>query len=1000
MAVWASPTFKLDIFKALYEFDVSLPAIVLGPRISPYLKPHYGTSGLRPDDAWEDVAEKMAILSDEVDASDLDDWKAEYGTVGRWMVGTEAVFAIVHAVWHGRFTGDGRLDRAWIDGVTAEYGKLIGYSTQAPNHLVRRKWDERDESLTKMANVLEDVSEGFKFSRFAFTGDPKKRELREWDQKKYFGEGRRCYYGHAYGNTLFLKGSAEYVNRGLVLTKAHVDYVVGALVRLANTLRYYASKFANDSAKSADVIRFLALQVDSAHSARGETVFKVPRAFHKCRTLTQMAVMESSLPEAYQGELDDYVKGGLSDIVTLEKYASSFGVLNQLERLELAHAYKWIPCPDYDPSGAFGIVKDMHMNARASGADPDAPPEKKALWSRIRAERVMNLAVAYREIHGAWPPNMNVRGSSPVYAELLDYDVTGLLKYVSYGQDIAAQVKDKATVPARADREQTGKVGIDERSYLLWYMSDGYGMDTVVEKELYVSGESSEENYAKASYKAESHKPDSRLFFIMPPKTRTILGEFEGNVSRVAEHYPGSLMGKNPATKGRIIEDIMDVHARPENIHVDCENFVVTFDLTKFSPKSNYNVTADYHLFWSKVYNEPALAKMSEIGCQARIVHNQCGLKMEYQNVGPDLEGMRGRMQTMFHADMLGAACRLAVEQRVIVGRSKLGVFIDDGAVRISCIGDGDESRVNLVRFTEIMQMVYDAGGQDANPAKTVASDQGGEILADIYYRGLKVPVGLKAVMKMHPDYENAASALTEELDGMFSTAQGAVKDGADWIHIYRMYIEACLKSINRWARTEAPIVGSLAMAMKLFTPKSYGGFGMPSIQSLVSTAAVSATAEGMGMLNCIARAVPTTRRMIRAIVAKPVVIRDALSVLRDPTRVRAVGPVMVENRLTMKIVRWLVEHSTKYKSFMAQYQDKMLIDHATAVAEAILSRQVINIPDILRAWKATPLAYIESVVGKFKRSVTIISLIGQKAVTQIRSRNRDDLMAILFGDQ
>ena len=203
------------------------------------------------------------------------------------------------------------------------------------------------------------------------------------------------------------------------------------------------------------------------------------------------------------------------------------------------------------------------------------------------------------------------------------------------------------------------------------------------------------------------------------------------------------------------------------------------------------------------------------------------------------------------------------------------------------------------------------------------------------------------------------------------------------------MYLEGILKVISRWVPRELNTMGAADMAIKLMTPKSLGGFGVASLQTLVSTAGVNATAEGLGMLNSIARQVPTTRASIRKVVTANVVIRDPLAILRDPLRVRTSAAVMVENGLTMAVVQWLEESGSEYSSILGLFRSENLIQHATSVAEALLANEIVNVPALERAWKATPLAFVESVVGKIKRSATIRKLLGNKRVANIRKRNR-----------
>lgn len=911
-------------------------------------------------------------------------------------MGTEAVYQLVHAVLLGRFTVKDAHRWEKIDSVVQHTGALASYSTQAHPKLFRQAWGKRDAGLKALAQLLENAAEAFKHLRLEF-GKPL-AEPKVVNQVKYFGPGSRCYYPVTFGTFLAFRGAAELTNRVLLMARGHLDYLVGALLRLSNSARYYSYVYADKALKAIAIREYISGMAETAARARRKNAYYVARAFHKARTLLQMRTLASELPGAYEAEAADYVTDGLAGVLHLADYERWLSPFTVLERLELAHLYKWMPSPDFDPTAALPIVAGYHANARQSGADPGASDQMRELYHRVRQERLYHTAVAAKRMTGEYPDCANeVNGR--IVARNLDPDaVTPFLLYQDLGKDIVSQVKDKSTVAALADTELRGATPQNESNYLLWYMSTAGQVDTVVAKRQLASGAFPEENYARAAYKAESHKPDSRMFFMLPPITRTILGEFEGNLAKVAEHYPGSLMGKSSAQKSKILAEIMDVHTSPADVPpgIDHTVYVVTFDLSKFSPKSNYNVTRDYHDYWAKVYGRPDLAALSEIGTKGRIIHTQHNVKLSYQNSGADLEGMRGRMMTMFHADMLGAACRLAVERGIVIGRSVLAVFIDDGALKVAIAGSGSVARANVGDFLVIMKEVYASAGQDNHPSKTVVSKEGGEMLAEFYYRGLKVPVGLKAFQRVYPDFENMCSTLPEEADSIAAAVQGALKDGMHWIPAYHAYLEGVVKVISRWVPDHFSITPEARLGLKLLTPKSLGGFGACSIQSLVSTAAINATSEGLGMLNSLARQVPTTRQDIMRIVTMPVVIRDPLSILRDPLRVRTMATVMVENRLTMAVVKWLSTTNSIYSTVLGLFQDGDLIAHATEVAKAMLSGDNVNVPALVRAWKATPLSFVESIVGKVKRSNTIIKLLGHHMIANIRRKNREEVVAVL----
>lgn len=997
MSVWATSIQKLDIARALYETLGPAVDKVLGDEVYPYLQPKGTITPIRKDDTWEDVA-AICRWKEPKELEDDETGFLEFmESSKRWYVGIEAVYQVVHSIHAGRFTGKDAYNWEKIEAAAAQIGLLVAPSTQITPKKFIELWGTNTPTYIDLAKRYESMAEAWKHSRLQFTSKP--TSVEPLNQKRFFGEGRRVYYGWIVGNLLFLRGAKEYVNRSLVLTRAHIDILVECLSRLANTYHYLATQYADKPVFAGLVSKMVDLQINTAARARRENANYVVKAFHKARALAQMKLQHNEHEGAIADAAREYIEDGLNQVLDIAQYDAIVESVPEADRTDLLHTYKWMPPPDFDATYSFADLHGWHTNPRPSGADPDATSDSVKLWESVKRERKMNLAAAYRHLTGQWPEELGCGPKGPSLAQCDAWEPRALFAYYQYGTDIVGQIKDKATVSASFDKEFEKRSSEPSESFLLWYLENAGKVDTREDLALLAEGNLPEDNYVRVAYKSEGHKPGSRLFHIAPPRRRILLGEFEGNLSRIASGYPGSLQGKTTADKDRIVSSIMDLYADPPGVDgdVDYELFVITFDLSKFSPKSNYAITEDYHKFWAQVYDKPELEALKEIGCKSKILHTTAGLRMSYQNTGADLEGFRGRMQTMFHSDMLAASCRLAKEEGYLVGKGVLGTFIDDGAVKVAVRGMDEEARVSVNGFLNCMQRVYAACGQENHPNKTQISRTGGELLADQYFRGVKLPTPIKAAQRLAPDYENAAACITEEFDSLFAASQGCVKDGGDWIQTYKRYVISMLKSIFRWSRQTFTLVASDVMALKVMTPKSYGGFGLQPLQCLVTTAGANLTVEGMGLLNRAARMYPTYRPLIKRVVTKGVVKRDPLSILRDPTRIRANGPAIVENRLMMRVVRWLEERENTQTGFLRAYKDIDLKAHATAVAEAILSKHSLSVPVLERAWKVTPLAYVESVVGKFRRSSTIIRLIGHKEVLTIRKKNVKDVETCLL---
>lgn len=986
MSVWASDSQKLDLVRLIYSLGPSVSSKLLPAKPSDYLGCHPKVTHPDAKDDWDEVAllGKWDLAPE--GPRDIEDVAEYFSAYKKITLGLGAIYELCYLVKQGKFEPKEEIDHTFSRSVVDEFMRLVEPSTQISPGRFTLRAARCDEASEAKADRILNCAESFKQLRFGL-----QKSFRQYSEAKLTFR-KAPYRLLLAGGLLIWVGREEYAQKCLVMSRIHLDYLVGALTRIGNCVRYFSRAYIGHELAVAQ--RVVDYTVDRARLASNPQ--KVAKAFHKARALVQMEAMASVLDDAVISEGADYAKDGLEEILPYHAYRSLLLEAHITKALELAHVYKWMPPPDFDATTAPTVVEAYHNSHRVGGPDWEASSLQRDLYERIKTERKINFATAFKARHNQWPPNLQVRSTFVSPQDVSDWEPNGEEVYSQMGIDIVSQIKDKVVVCNTLERELHGRKRPEDKSYLLWYMANAGKVNTV--DALRALDEIPEENYVRSAYKPEAHKPDSRLFYIATPIRRTLLGEFESNLSNVARYYPGSLMGKDSADKARICAEIMDMHTPCTGIPLDIDftTYVVTFDLSKFSPKSSPGVTKEYHEFWAKVYGVPAIASLYEVGCKSKITHNTSGIEYTYQNPGCDLEGFRGRMMTMFHADMLSAAVRLARERGYLVGRSKLAVFIDDGALKVAVVGRGAVARRNAIAFLEVMKEVYAAAGQDNHPSKTVLSQTGGEILATLYYKGLAVPQGVKAIMKLAPNYENAAATFPEEVDSLYATAQGAVKAGCDWVVTYKMLIESIVDNLQRWNRAASKTCHPTRTAIRLMTPKSIGGFGAPSLQSLVTNAAVNATVEGLGMLNRTCRRYPEHQLEILPIITAPVVKRNALAVLRDPLRIRTTAPVMIENRLTMTVVRWLEENSKEYSAFMAAYRAEPLIDHATKLAEALLAGGVVSVPVLRRAWDATPLHFVESVVGKFKRSATIISLIGYRELTRLRKKNMADLLSIL----
>jgi hypothetical protein len=989
MSVWDTPATRLGTARSVFGASRVLFDKAYGTRVYPILDPDEEATGWNRETEWDEVAEDLDWEEPEDEPGDLfvDDVEA----VKRVLVGSEAIYCLIKAIWDKDMEFKANLVEGEVQATLAETVHLVAPSTQVN----REKFIK-----ATLAETTHEKLRTFEAAYDALVYLVKSPNWEEQDdeyeplQIRNILDTSHYVYRKVNGVHLFF-GKDHLKEKVLAFSRNSFQFVVEAVSRIVNLLDYSGRAWWSHSARRQAFHDLLKEQIYQAARLRGTAADRVSKCWHEVRMSVQYSLLKSIMKDATTALAEDFVKDGLDHVITLRAARKLIMQVDEATTMELAHIYKWMPPPEYDITKSLPAIRDLHRNPRTSGAHAMASAEQKELYKDIQDERKMNLLATYKARFGKYPDNLAMKGKRPTIIEAAAWDHKASLNYEQMGEYVSSQIKDKTTVKASMTEEMDGNHDIYDQNYLLWYLTNKDTIDTRKDLLKLANGTLGEEAYSRVAYKAEGPKIDGRPFFMAPPRTRLLLGEFEGNNSRSASNYPGSLMGRSDDRKADMCNKAMNVTEELNSNDVYSTTFVMIFDASKWSPKSCGAQVGEYHDFWSEVYDVEALKSLKGIGCNHRILNTTDGVKFYYQNQGADLEGYRTRTSTMYHADMLAAACRRGVNKGYIIGASNLVVFVDDGAVKFEAKGEGKEADANALLFLEELKKVYAAGGQTIHNRKVVISRRGGEILANFYLDGVLLPQGIKAAMKLSPDEGDPTATLPNEMDSLFAASQGAVKAGANPFITYARYIKACIRSIYKFNRRTFTIINPKSLALALIVPKSMGGFGLQSFQGLMTTTVTNQTAEGVSMMNRIVRSYPEYNLFVNRLLKTPILKRAPLDILRDPSRVRLALPTLVESRMIQLSVSKLKTMSPKLAVLLGTEATKDMIRHATSVAENMLRKDVISAPQLLRAWKATPLSQLEAVLGKFKKAETIIGLLGFKEVGKVRRANLRDVKKV-----
>jgi len=992
MSAWPSSVTRLATAKVLWETSTKLFSMAYGSTVYPHLDPDESATGWTRATEWVEVAADLGWEMPDEEPGGL--FSLGLDGVTSVSTGLEAIFFFTRAVETGTVRFADAVDYQKLDMSVEAIVNIVAPSTQiTPARFVSRALQEHT-AATNHARRFYNASDALVYLKGSYAWE-------EFEDETY-PRGITAWSGllaprRLKGFTMF-KGIGPYANKVLVLTDASLDVLIAVMDRLASLADDVGRRYADRPAVAEQCLSLMHTQILRCAELSGSAANKACAAWHEVRTYVQYTVLKSIMADAVMAVDVEYRTSGYDQVIPLATAVMLVTNADTAVTMDLVHVYKWIPPTEYDTTRALPIIRDLHMKPRVSGASPNASDESKAIYKEIQAERKVNLVSAFYRQNGVYPPDLVKKKGHPTIAEIIAWPAKDVYRYETLGSQIANQVKDKTTVYASMEEEINGRKDMFNQNYLMWYLANWESVDTCSWLTQFAEGTLPEDNYVRVAYKGEAQKEYSRPFFMLPPKTRTILGEFEGNLSRIARYYPAVLMGKPSAAQDALMDTVMDPYTAANADVPDAVSttYIVMFDVSKWSPKSDGNQVAEYHDFWAGVFGDSRLRSLATIGCKSTILNTTDRVVFSYQNQGADLEGFRGRMGSMYHADLLATACRRSVKKGYITGKSNLVVFIDDGAVKIEAVGEGEVAEANARAFLEEMKRVYTAGGQEIHTRKVVISQVGGEILANFYLNGVRVPQGIKAAMKMTPDYTNPVSTLPEHMDSAFAAAQGALKAGTDPFTTYSRYVRNCMWALHKMDRRCLSDMDADKLAVMAITPKSMGGLGIQSVQGLCTTTVTNMTSEGLSMLNRAGRYYPKLRAWVTKVVSRPILAREPLAILRDPVRVRTNTPALVESRLVRYVMDKLTSEVSQFARLLGGVSTKALTEHATNVAKAILESGTLSVPLINKAWKATPLCEVETIIAKFKRSDAIISLIGYKGVGSIRSKNLSDVKKVV----
>jgi hypothetical protein len=273
---------------------------------------------------------------------------------------------------------------------------------------------------------------------------------------------------------------------------------------------------------------------------------------------------------------------------------------------------------------------------------------------------------------------------------------------------------------------------------------------------------------------------------------------------------------------------------------------------------------------------------------------------------------------------------------------------------------------------------------------KTFCSERLAIFLNEIRMYGRTLNPGLRSVMRVSNTSDSIVPSLPSDLDYLESTVRGAIVAGACPLTMYLMYFWYVKDSIRRWASNRGKIKSGLAILAYL--PRRFGGLGIQSLITLMSSTSVDPILEGVGCLKLIGYRFPSLRQTIMEMLpdsVEPIENEDSL-----PTNFKI-------DRITLRDDRILKALDSNLHRFIMAPVLKCVIpdsilDHLRLRNLLIESGSII--PHVLQEFllELEPVSIFRKIANKFLRSRTTLSILSFRRIMRIKYANLRDARQII----
>jgi hypothetical protein len=246
--------------------------------------------------------------------------------------------------------------------------------------------------------------------------------------------------------------------------------------------------------------------------------------------------------------------------------------------------------------------------------------------------------------------------------------------------------------------------------------------------------------------------------------------------------------------------------------------------------------------------------------------------------------------------------------------------------------------------------------------------------------------------MKIAVVHENSTESIVDRLETLRGRFMGALEAGAPPLNSYWVYFKEFIKEIRRWDR--AFPVDNIASLPLLIAPVGLGGFGLMPL--FAATVNIGESSLSMGVDFLFATKQESLLERANQIMSRTIKEKKSIDIFRNPKTVAIEGAYLKSARMMAEAQKTVID--VMENPLLLDLYNSVDYEKTELMLDTLLkdSGGRIAIPLLEKIWESLPEKYLEDFLAKFRRSRSIIELIGRDNVTKIRKQNMADVKQVI----